>query len=395
MAVYEYVAKKLDGTYQQGKLHAQDRDEAWAKVRTMGLFPVKMKEERGKIRRRPLSCGQLSLFMGELTVMLHSGIPLAQAMYLISNKESQPDMKNVYDNIYHRIIQGLDFSQALSAQGGLFPPLLAGMIRAGEAEGCLWEATKSLADYYEKEDEMRKKIGTAMVYPAFLCFTVITAMVLLFTEVLPRFFVLFESMETIPASTRLLMTASYGFRDHFTDIIAVLIAVASVLAWIITRPGALEWKDRLLLHVPLTGTIMRTIVMARFARTFSFLYSGGVPFVQTLEFTCDVLENRYIKARFLPVLEEVCNGRLLSEALSHIKEFSPEMVHSIYIGEESGSLDIMLEHMAESLEARVETVIKRFLSLLEPILIIVMAFVIGYLMLSVMVPIYQYYQSIG
>ena len=339
--------------------------------------------------------GLLSRFMGELTVMLNSGIPLAQALNLISVKESRKDLREIYGKLYHMIVHGVDFSQAMEMQYGVFPPILIGMVRAGEAGGGLAEASEKMAEYFEREDETRKKIGTAMVYPAFLFLTVTAVVLLLFTAVLPSFFELFESMEQIPVSTQILMAVSRGLRNHFTDIAAVIISAAVILAGVFTRPGAVVWKDKMLLHIPGIGTLLRTIMAGRFARTFSFLYGGGVPFIHALELTADALGSRYMKKRLCQVMEDMKNGMLLSDSLSQIREFCPELIHSIYIGEESGNLGSMLKRTAESFEVRSETAIKRLLSLLEPTMIIIMAVIIGYLMLSVMVPIYQYYQSIG
>ena len=395
VADYEYTAKSINGRRTRGKIQAQDFDQAWTKIRAMGLYPVKVKEERGKVRRRPLGYGLLSRFMGELTVMLNSGIPLAQALNLISVKESRKDLREIYGKLYHMIVHGVDFSQAMEMQYGVFPPILIGMVRAGEAGGGLAEASEKMAEYFEREDETRKKIGTAMVYPAFLFLTVTAVVLLLFTAVLPSFFELFESMEQIPVSTQILMAVSHGLRNHFTDIAAVIISAAVILAGVFTRPGAVVWKDKMLLHIPGIGTLLRTIMAGRFARTFSFLYGGGVPFINALELTADALGSLYMKKRLCQVMEDMKNGMLLSDSLSQIREFCPELIHSIYIGEESGNLDSMLKRTAESFEIRSETAIKRLLSLLEPTMIIIMAVIIGYLMLSVMVPIYQYYQSIG
>ena len=133
MADYEYTAKSINGRRTKGKVQAQDRDQAWTKIRGMGLYPVKLKEERGRVRRRPLSYSLLARFMGELTVMLNSGIPLAQALNLISVKESRKDLREIYGKLYHMILRGVDFSQAMEMQDGVFPPILIGMVRAGEA----------------------------------------------------------------------------------------------------------------------------------------------------------------------------------------------------------------------------------------------------------------------
>ena len=234
-----------------------------------------------------------------------------------------------------------------------------------------------------------------MIYPAFLYLTVAVVVILLFTTVLPSFFELFESMEKIPVSTQVLMAVSIGLQNHFTEIAAAVGCAAAILAGIFTRPGAAVWRDKMILHIPCIGTLLKMVMAGRFARTFSFLYGGGVPFINALELTADALGSRYMKKRLCQVMEEVKNGMLLSDSLAQIRELCPEFIHSVYIGEESGNLEAMLKRTADSFEIRSETAIKRLLSLLEPTMIIIMAVIIGYLMLSVMVPIYQYYQSIG
>ena len=395
MADYEYTAKSINGRRMKGKIQAQDRDQAWIKIRGMGLYPVKLKEERGRVRKRPFSCGLLARFMSEMAVMLNSGIPLAQALNLSSVRESRKDLKEIYGKLYHMILHGMDLSQAMEMQDGVFPPVLIGMVRAGEAGGSLADAFGKMAEYFEKEDETRKKVGTAMIYPAFLFLTVAVVVILLFTTVLPSFFELFESMEKIPVSTQVLMAVSIGLQNHFTEIAAAVGCAAAILAGIFTRPGAAVWRDKMILHIPCIGTLLKMVMAGRFARTFSFLYGGGVPFINALELTADALGSRYMKKRLCQVMEDVKNGMLLSDSLAQIRELCPEFIHSVYIGEESGNLEAMLKRTADSFEIRSETAIKRLLSLLEPTMIIIMAVIIGYLMLSVMVPIYQYYQSIG
>lgn len=395
MAFYQYTAKYISGRRTRGRVQAQDRRQAWTKIRSMGLYPVTLKAERKRGFQRPLSCSLLARFMGELAALLNSGLPLAQALSLISARETRRDLKEVYGDLYHMILQGMELSYAMESLNGVFPPVLLGMMRAGEAEGNLGKAAGKMADYFEREDETRKKAGTAMVYPLFLIVMVTAVMILLFTAVLPGFFELFESMEEIPDSARRLMAVSRGLRSHFTDIAAVCISGGVILAWLVTRPAATVWRDKMVFHLPVIGPLARDIMTGRFARAFRFLYGGGVSFIHALELTADAVGNHYMKKRLLEAIEDVKDGMLLSDALSGIREFCPELIHSIYIGEESGNLDSMLNRSAESFEIRSETAVKRVLSLLEPVMIIIMAILIGYLMISVMVPIYQYYQNIG
>ena len=159
MADYEYTAKSINGRRMKGKIQAQDRDQAWIKIRGMGLYPVKLKEERGRVRKRPFSCGLLARFMSEMAVMLNSGIPLAQALNLISVRESRKDLKEIYGKLYHMILHGMDLSQAMEMQDGVFPPVLIGMVRAGEAGGwqtpsARWQSTLKRKMRREKRWEL-------------------------------------------------------------------------------------------------------------------------------------------------------------------------------------------------------------------------------------------------
>jgi type II secretory pathway component PulF len=395
MAYFEYVAKDISGKSIRGKQKAADEKQAWNELRSSGLFPLKVREVRNKKRKRPLKAAQLTIFSNAVSSMVLTGIPLAQAVKLLCHREKRADLKELYSRIYSMLLQGTELSEAMEAQEGIFPPLIIGMFRAGEAEGNLGEAAGKMAVYYERENKLRKKMGTAMTYPIFLMFVIAAALLLLFTQILPEFFHIFESMETLPASTHFLMIASNMLTNYYLEMILLLTALVAVIYWILDIPAVQNARDRLILYLPFAGTQVRAILTARFARTFRSLYTGGVPVLESLGIAGEVIGNEYMKSRFARAIEDVKNGTALSDAIAGIKELDYELAVGLYIGEEAGAIDSMMDQTADSFEEKAETAAERLLALAEPVMIIMLAALIGYIMLSVMVPVYRYYQAMG
>lgn len=395
MGIYKYTARNLDGTTYRGTLQAEDEEAVYQKVRTAGYYVIRMKEIHKISSKRPLSPGQLAEFCEQLSAMLGSGLPLARAMGILITNSRQGYMTAVYQKIYEQLVRGSSFAEALGEQKGIFPPLFIGMFRAGEAGGQLDYSARRLGELYKKEDRLKKRIKTAMVYPAFLFLMTIASLVLIFTMIMPEFFELFESLDSLPESTRLMIWFSNCLTRYPLPIILSLAALILIVRYAARLAAARRFTDMLLLKLPVIGKMMKTICTAQFARTLGLLYANGLPLIQALEISAGVVGNLYVEAQFAPVIEAVRDGTGISTALKAVDGLEEGIITSLFIGEEAGELDVMLERAADNYEFEANEAATRLVSLAEPAVILLLAVIIGTIMLSVMLPIYQYYQTLG
>lgn len=395
MPHFHYKAKDMQGQTIKGIAEAEDEDKLYLKLREEDLFLLKAGREKKRVRKRPLSYYQLADFSRQLAVMQKSGIQILQAVNILKQREHNSGIAAVYENIYSLLLRGMSFSDALEGQEGVFPSLTVNMVRAGEESGKLADSVIRLAGYYEREDQLRKSVKGAMIYPVFLLVLLVVSILIIFTVVLPRFFVLFDTMESIPMSTRILMWFSKTLLQYGNICLLVLLAVAAVISYLWQNETVRLWKDKMILTLPAVGRLMKVIYTARFARTLNSLYGSGVSLIPAVNTSFLVLNNRYLEKQFRPVLDDLCIGVSLASALAGIDGLDEKLITGIFIGEESGELEEMLGHVADSFDYEAEAASKRLTVLIEPVMILLIAVMTGYVMLSVMLPIYQYYEMMG
>lgn len=392
MDTYRYTAKNLAGNKVRGVIQAEDEESAYHKIRSSEYYVVRIRKIHKNTRRKPFTAGQLSKFCDQLASMLGSGISLSRAVGIMIAKRKPGYEKEVCQRIYEALLHGSSFSGALAEQSGVFPPLFIGMFRAGEAGGQLEYSARRLAGLYKKENRLRKRLKTTMLYPAFLLVMTMISLIMIFTMILPEFFELFDSMEILPLSTRILMSISNGM-VHYPIPLSIGAAAIVVIGSYAAQIEAVKmYRDRMVLKLPVSGRLVRTISTAQFARTLGLLYANGLPLVQALEISSGVIANRYVEAQFDEVIEAVKDGSGLSAALSRVDGLEEDIITAIFIGEEAGKLDMMLENAADSFEFEANEAAIRLASLAEPAVIILLAVLVGTIMLSVMLPVYQYYQ---
>jgi type IV pilus assembly protein PilC len=251
-----------------------------------------------------------------------------------------------------------------------------------------------MADQFDKQHRLDGKIKSATTYPIILVVLIVLVMIVIFTFVLPTFFEMFEDM-VLPLPTRVVMAISHFLTANFIPlIIGVVVAVAAIL-WFFRQPGPRRAFDQFKLKIPKIGGLLRIIYTSRFARTLSSLYVSGIPMIQSLNICKGTIGNKYIESQFDMVIGDLGNGRTLSQALSKVDGFDKKLNSTIMIGEESGRLEQMLESVADQFDYDSEMASQRLVTMLEPILIVVMAVIVAFVMISVMMPIYQMYSSVG
>lgn len=395
MPWYRYRAKTLPGKHSTGRLEAEHEGRAYEALREQGLFVLGLKPVSEKHRTSPLGAGVLSELTGQLAVMLESGIPLLQAMNILSQKEENGKNASVFRDVYLLLLQGYALSEALSLLHGVFPAMVVNMVKAGETGGDLTVVMKKLSEYYEKNHRMKRQVISAMLYPVVLLTVILAVLLLLFTVVLPEFFTLFESMEMLPASTRILMNISSFLTSHG---LLLLFGLTFVMAagYSLSKQEAVRYRTgKMMIHLPVVGKLLVEVYTARFARTMSTLYAQGVSMIQVLRLSTEVVGNSYVESQLKEVVQDVCEGTVLSAGIARVDGLDRRLSANLFVGEESGELGVLLLRMAERFEEDAEEAAKRFTTLMEPILIVLMGLVVAAMMIAVMLPMMQYYQGIG
>lgn len=395
MPIYRYTAKDIHSKTIKGEMEAADPRQLATALRETECFLLSYREKAAREETiYKLKADELSDYSRQIGTMLGSGVSLVRALQIMLQRGLKERLKIVYNNIYLALQRGTTISEAMAAQGKAFPELMVNMFRAGESSGHLENTAMKMAAHYEKEHRLNNKLKSAMTYPMILIILTLGIMLLIFTVVLPSFFDLFEGVE-LPIYTQILIGISNGLTHYwYVILIAVLCLIAGWSMLLRVEKVRLQ-VDKWKLRVPKIGRLLRIIYTARFARTLCSLYTSGLSMIQALRISSDIIGNHYISNQFGDVIREVRNGQPLSRAIQLVDGFDPKLASTIYVGEETGRLDDMLESVADSFDYESEIATQKMVTILEPLLIVIMALLIGFVMVSVMVPIYTLYNTMG
>lgn len=397
MPKYKYKAKNEEGKVIRGMLEAADEKALYQLLRSDGKYLISSadaeenKKGQGKIKTKVLID-----FCRQLGTLLDAGVTLVRALNIIADEEGlNPKYHSIYVSVLELIRQGIPLSEALEQQGNAFPVLLVSMIKSAEANGNIAQTAKRMATHYEKERKLNGKVTSAMIYPMILTGLLVLVIIFVLTYMVPQFDDIFSSMETLPLPTVILLGISDGLKNHWLAVIIVIAVVIVMVRLLLRIPSVRIMKDRIKLKIPVVGKLLKRIYTARFARTLSSLYGSGLPIVTSLQIGKTTIGNLYIESQFDDVIAKVRAGDSLSASLSKINGFIKKLASTILVGEETGSLDDMLDSTAESLDFEAEKALEKMVSLLEPVLIILMGLIIGFVVVAVILPVYQSYSTIG
>jgi type IV pilus assembly protein PilC len=394
MPVYKYTAKNLQSEVVRGTMEAAGPEVVRRNLRKNNEFALKIREVEENLKPYKLKPVEISDFSRQIASMLASGITMIRAIKIMEDRDIKPAIKKVYGVLYQEIQRGNTLSAAMEATGGSFPELLINMYKSGEASGQMEGTARKMADHYEKEHKLRGKIKSAMTYPVILFIVTILVVVLIFTLILPQFFTLFQGID-LPVLTKLMIGISQSMTSYWIVYLIVVLALIALGSFLVTVPKVRLALDHFKLRIPKIGKLMKIIYTARFARTLSSLYSSGLAMINALTISGNTIGNSYLQLQFPGAIEQVRNGEPLSKSLHTIDGFDAKLVATVYIGEETGNLDEMLESVADAFDYEAEMATTQLVTFIEPIMIIIMAAIIGTIMLSVMLPIMTLYQNIG
>ena len=394
MARFRYVAKNMEGKIFRGVMDAAKESSLQQQLGDQGLYLIRSKDASPVREHRKFTPKQLSEFSRELSTLLASGISIVRALEIVAGGEGlSARVRSVYLDVLSQLQKGVHLWKAMEAQK-CFPELMLGMIRSGEESGRLDQVTERLALHYERDNRLREQVKSAMTYPAVLLVMSTAVVILIVTFILPQFEELFSEMEHLPAVTMFLMGASNFLVNRWY----VLLLAVFLLAVILQILGKTETMRRTLgylkIHLPVVGRLNKVIYTARFSRTLSSLYASGMPILSALKTAGETVGNLYIEEQFEEVVSQVRSGASLSQSLCRVDGFLQKLSSIILVGEESGRLDVMLDSIAVTMEEHAEAASKRLVTLLEPMLICMMALIVGFIIVAIMLPIYESYGAI-
>jgi general secretion pathway protein F len=399
MPLFYYRAVDAAGKIITGNLESREEAQVVQHLHQGGLIPLEISREEPRRglkaylpRRRRLTRAELVLITQELAVLLRAGLPLDRSLRILRDTSRRAGLKAVLDQLLRDVQAGKALSEAL----GRFPdfsPFYLSLIQAGETGGFLEVALERLADYLTAVGEFRQHLLTSLIYPGVLALVGGGTILLMLTYVVPRFEVFFQEMgQTLFWSTRLLLWASGVFLSWWwLGALGLALAVLVALRLLRTPQGRLA-RDRWQLRAPLLGELTRQVSASFFAKTLGTLLKGGVPLVQSLEVVVGSVSNRYLSQSLETVAEEVKKGQSLSGLLRKSGLFPELFLQMIAVGEETGQLGDMLLRAADSLEGEARTQVRRLLAWLEPALILTMAAVVAFLIISLLLPILNLYE---
>ena len=394
MATFKYIAKDINSKKYHGKREVNSREELVTLLRSENLYLLKCKEIVKEEDRKKMKLNDLSEFCRELGTMVSSGISLIIAMNIIAKRTPNPKLQALYKDIYVKLQQGLSLSDALAAQGEMFPSLMINMFRASESTGMLDKTSMKLATQFDKDNKLQNKVKSAMMYPMILVVVTIFVVIAVFTLILPNFFDMFGDAP-IPLITQVMFGISKAMIANWEwFLIGVLIIICIITMSMRVTKIRFAW-DKFKVHCPKVGYLTKIIYTARFARSMSSLYTSGVSMLNSLALARGTINNVYIASQFDEVIKQVRDGTNLSQAISIIDGFDPKLASSVYIGEESGKLDQTLLNVADDFDYEAELATEKMVTLLQPLMIIILGVIIGTIIISVMLPLYSLYGSIG
>ena len=404
MPVYEYTALNKKGKTISGLIDSENIRTAKTKLRSTAIYPVsitEVDEQIDKYKQRlsffqsKIRISEISMMTRQLATLISAGFPLTTALNTMLPQTKKESFKRVLSRIKDSIEEGSSFAEALAKYPSIFSNIYLNMVRAGEASGTLEIVLERLADISEKQHHLNSKIKSAMAYPLLMTFVGAGVLFFLLTVIVPNITSIFVEMnQALPLTTQILIYTSSFLRQWWL-LILVFILLMVILYKIAKKNLSFQlFFDRFILRIPVFGDLVQKIAVARFTGTLGTLLENGVSLLSALEIVKNVTGNKIIENAIIDAAKEVERGNELGSALGRNKNFPYLAVQMIKIGEQSGSLEPMLKKTATVYENEVETTIIGMTSLMEPVIILIMAFVVGFIVLSICLPIFEMNQLV-
>jgi type IV pilus assembly protein PilC len=428
MPQFSYKARRRSGEVVTGSLDVVDRGAALLQIEKLGLFPVAVDASKAGAAASAASNGsgerslgkrnfsdilppslrewanrprqpklqELATFTQQMANLLNSGMPLVVALQSMTHLQSKGIPSSITKQLKQDVMEGKSLSEAMKKQPVIFNDLYVNMVKAGEQSGALVEVMRRMGDHFTRFAEVQQKFTSALIYPAFVCATGVVIMIFFMTYMLPKFLSIFQGMNIqLPATTRALVAISHGFQSYWWLGLSVIFATIVIFKRFQSTENGRRTIDGWKLHVPIFGKVNRLNIFGQFARTLSTLLQNGVPVLTALQITEEVISNTVVKEAIAKTREEVTDGKTIAQPLARSKVFPQLMVDLVKIGEDTGDVPGALGNLADTYEGELGIALRVMTNMIEPVLIVVMAMGVGFLLLSVLSAMFAITSNIG
>lgn len=397
MKKYQYIAKDIKGNLTKGEIEANSQKAAEEAISSQSLTPVQVKEINDtffsellkKLGHVPAT--EKVMFSKQLATLISAGVPISQSMRILERQTKNKTLKSAINAIGSDIEAGLSLSSAMEKQSKVFSPLYVSLVSSGEAGGSLDKSLERMADEIEKEHDLVSSIRGAMSYPMIILVAMIGVVIYMLSTIVPQLAGIFAEMGgELPAATRLLLKISDLIRTRGFLILILLVAAVVGFRTLITKNKNVRYAwHKVLLKIPVFGKLMSKVNITRFTRTFGSLLASGVNVLEAMKISANTIQNEVFKTDILKAADDVKNGVTIAEALKKTKNFPVILAEMIAVGEETGSLDNILDKVTSFYQKEVDGTIKNLSSLVEPLMMIIIGVGVGTIVVAVIQPVYS------
>jgi general secretion pathway protein F len=408
MPVFEYVAIDRAGKNRKGIIDADSARAARQKLRSDGIYPTRLEETQAdEITEKPsrlpfrlplqrVRRAELVSTTRQLATLLAAGLPLVSALSGVLEQVKRPALRKVLSQVRERVKEGMSLANAFMEHPAVFPSVYTAMINAGETSGTLELVVERLADFGEQQLALQRKIRSTLAYPLLMLIVGVGVVVFLMAYVIPRVTQIFVDMkQELPLPTTILIGVSDLFQRYWPLAILAIVGCFFAARYYVRTDAGRRRYDRMLLKLPVVGVIVEKVAIARITRTLGTLLHNGVPLLNSMEIVRSLVGNVVLRQALEEARQEISEGASITAPLARGGVFPPSVIQMISVGEQSGNLEGMLFKVAETFDSEVETSVTTFTSLLGPFMILFLAFFVGFVVLAVLLPIFEMSQLVG
>jgi type IV pilus assembly protein PilC len=397
MATFKYSARDSSGRVVAGAIEAETEVMVIGKLQEMGFYLTSLEKEAAKVdlrrglqRLRRVGLRELTVFARQFATMVNAGLTMVRTLSILEQQTESSKLRQLVGEVRKEVEEGMTLSDAFGKHPETFSALMINMVRAGEVGGVLDDVLNRIAVFFEKDLSLRQKVRAAVTYPAAIFIFAIGVIMFLVFFILPQFIGFFEGLDLVlPLPTRVLMMFTRIMTGYWYIIFGLMGLMSYALRMYVRTPSGRMSFDKIKLRVPIFGPLMRKVTISRFTRTLGTLITSGVPIMQALEVVAKAVENKVVAGAIESVRSSIREGESIAIPMQASGLFPPMVVQMTAVGEETGTLDSMLTKVADFYDAEVETTLAQLTSIIEPLLILFLGFVVGFIVLSFYMPLYQ------
>lgn len=403
MPVYNYKVRDFEGNLLTGKLELDSKALCIDNLKQRNYYILDLKEETKKkdifdsLRNsKKVKVKDIAVFCRQFATLINAGLPIVTSIATMVQQAENKRLKKVLSEVYEDVQKGKGLSESMRNHPDVFPMLLFNMIEAGEASGTLDNVLNKMAEYFEKENNLRQKIKSALAYPMVVSIVAILVVIFLVTNVIPTFVGIFEDMGAqLPLPTMILLSLSNSISHYWYSYIIVLALTVFLIIKTLKTDNGRRFYDALSLKMPIFGLLNKKVITSRFSRTLATLISSGVPLMEAMEVVENIIGNTMVSEGLKEAANDIKMGKGLAKPLKRIGIFPHMVIQMITVGESSGSLDSILKKTADFYDSEVDAEVSQMTTLIEPLIIVVLALVVGFIVISIVMPMFKIYNFVG